>query len=444
MSVRLLLSCVLLLPLAAQAGPVIEHWQTSNGARVYFVAAPELPIVDVQVVFDAGSARDGNKQGVAQLTSATLSDGAKSASGELTADTIAERFADLGVQFGAGTDRDMTTVSLRSLITPAVLQSALETMRAIITQPTFPQDAFERERKNMLISLQAQEQSPDAIAEKAFFAALYDNHPYASDALGTAESVTKLTREDVLAHYATYYVAHNAVVAIVGAMDRKAAEKLAETVLSGLPQGAAPADLPPVANLSEARTITLAHPSAQTHILVGQPGISRHDPDYFPLLVGNHVLGGSGLVSRLSAEVREKRGLSYSVYSYFQPMQLQGPYTLGLQTRNDQASNALQVLRDTLQKFVQTGPTTQELTAAKQNITGGFALRIDSNSKLAAYLAVIGFYQLPLDFLDSYNKHVQDVTLAQIKDAFTRRIQPERMITVIVGGTAETPAPAQN
>ncbi len=435
MSIKSLLFLgILILPLAVQAGPRIEHWQTSNGAEVYFVAAPELPIVDVQVVFDAGSARDEANPGVALLTSGLIEDGAKTADGELGADEIAERFADLGAQFGAGADRDMATVSLRSLSDAKVLQPALDTMALLISQPTFPENSFERERKRMLIGLQAQEQSPGDIASKAFYKALYGDHPYATQPLGNVESVNELKRADVVAHHDRYYVAANAVVAIVGALDREAAEAVAETVVGALPKGSVPDPLPKVEALESGNTLNLAFPSAQTHIQMGQPGMTRDDPDYFPLLVGNHVLGGSGLVSRLSNEIREKRGLSYSTYSYFQPMQVKGPYALGLQTQNEQATNALQVLRDTLQKFVKTGATAQELDEAKQNITGGFALRLDSNSKVAAYLALIGFYDLPLDFLDTYTKQVENVTAEQVQDAFKRRVHPEQMVTVVVGG----------
>jgi zinc protease len=160
----------------------------------------------------------------------------------------------------------------------------------------------------------------------------------------------------------------------------------------------------------------------------------RGDPDYLPLYVGNHILGGSGLVSRISDEVREKRGLSYSAYSYFVPMRVAGPFTLGLQTRNENRAEALAVLRQTLARYVGEGPTDEELLAAKKNITGGFPLNIDSNSDILGYIAMIGFYGLPLDYLDTFNQRVEAVTAAQIRDAFARRVHPERMVTVTVGG----------
>ncbi|MCL4316020.1 MAG: insulinase family protein [Gammaproteobacteria bacterium] len=423
----------------AQAGPAIQHWQTQNGARVYFVPASELPMADVRVVFDAGSARDEAKNGLAALTAAMLAEGVKTATGELNADEIAERFAALGAQFGAGADRDSASVSLRSLTESALLQPALDLMAQVLRAPTFPAAAFERERNRMLVGLRQQEQSPGDIAGKNFYKALYAGHPYAGEPGGTEQSVSKLTREDMAAFHARYYVAHNAVVAIVGALSRAQAEALAEQVAGLLPPGerasALPAAAPPMTTQAP-QTVSLPHPSSQTHILLGQIGMSRDDPDYFPLLVGNHILGGNGLVSRISNEVREKRGLSYSAYSYFAPMRVAGPYTLGLQTRNDKAEEALQVLRNTLSTFVAKGPSGKELKAAKQNITGGFALRLDSNGKLLDYLALIGFYNLPLDYLDTYTRQVEQVTLAQIKDAFQRRIRPEQMVTVIVGGGA--------
>ena len=432
----ILFAALWLLHATTFAAPVIQHWQTSNGARVYFVPAPELPMVDVRLAFDAGSVRDGDTAGLAALTGSLLSDGAHTDAGELNADDIADRFAGLGAHFGAGADRDMTSVSLRSLSRPDVLQPALDTLAALVQRPTFPAAAFERERDRTRVALRAQEQSPGAIADKAFYRAVYGSHPYGAEPSGTEASLNKLSRDDLAAFHKRYYTGRNAIVAIVGALSRSEAAAVAETIVGGLPAGEVVSALPKVPDLTAAQTIEIKHPSAQTHVLVGQPGMSRIDPDYFPLLVGNHILGGSGLVSRLTDEVREKRGLSYSAYSYFLPLRELGPFTLGLQTRNEQTEQALKVLRDTLQTFTERGPSAQELKAAKQNITGGFALRIDNNSKLVEYLALIGFYNLPLDFLDSYSSHVKKITLEQIRDAFKRRIKPEQMVTVVVGGGA--------
>ncbi len=407
--------------------PQIEHWQTGNGARVYFVAAHELPMVDVQVVFDGGSARDA-VPGVANLTAGLLTEGA----GTLDADAIAEQFDALGARIGSSAGRDYASVSLRSLTDAALLQPAVDTLALILRAPTFPAAAFERERSRVQVGLRAQEQNPGALADRAFYRALYGAHPYAQPPLGTAQSVAALKRADVLAHYRRHYVARNAIVVIVGDLQRSTAERLAEALVGPLPQGTTQAPLPAVSTPT-GDTVRINHPSSQTHILVGQPVLQRGDPDYFALYVGNHILGGSGLVSRISDEVREKRGLAYSAYSYFMPMRQAGPFQMGVQTKNESAVEALDVMRATLQRYRSEGPTAEELIAAKKNITGGFPLNIDSNSDIAGYLAMIAFYQLPLDYLDRFIERVNAVSAEQIRDAFQRRVDPERLITVTVG-----------
>ncbi len=292
---------------------------------------------------------------------------------------------------------------------------------------------MERERQSILASLLRDEQSPGTIGSKLLYKKVYGEHPYAVDPEGTRESVQAIKREDLIATHKRLYVARNAVVAIVGAVERSQAESIAESITGKLPAGEHAPPLPEVKPLTGALEEKVEYPSTQAHLMLAQPGMKRSDKDYFALYVGNHVLGGSGLVSILSEEVREKRGLSYSVYSYFMPMREPGLFQLGLQTKNSQAAEALQVLRETLQRFVEEGPSAEQLHAAKQNITGGFPLRIASNSKIVEYLAVIGFYDLPLDYLDTFTGKVEAVTAEQIRDAFKRRIDPDRMVTVQVG-----------
>ena len=160
--------------------------------------------------------------------------------------------------------------------------------------------------------------------------------------------------------------------------------------------------------------------------------MQRGDPDFFPLTVGNYILGGGGFVSRLTKEVRDQRGYAYSVYSYFLPSQVAGPFEIGLQTKRSQATDALKVVRQVLAEFLAKGPTAAELRAAKANIVGGFPLRLDSNKKLLDNVAVIGFYGLPLDWLERYSQRVEAVTVADIRAAFARRIDPAHLVTVKV------------
>ncbi len=431
---RLLLGATLLLvSFAAFATPKIEHWTLKNGARVYFVAADNLPMVTLNVVFDAGSARDPQgRNGLSMMTNHLLNDG----TGELDADAIAATFEGLGAEFGSNNDRDMAGVSLRSLSDRALLDPALDLFTRVLAAPSFPVESFERERRRALLGLKQAEASAGDVAAKAFFAQLYKGHPYARPAEGSEAGLRALTRKDLAAFHARHYVGRNAVLALIGDIKLREAKAIAERVLGGLPAGAAAPPLSKVVDVvprGRAEKV-LTHPSTQTHILIGEAGMARNDPDYFPLYLGNHVLGGSGLVSRLSQEVREKRSLSYSVYSYFMPMREPGPFLLGLQTKNSQRAEALAVVRRVLKEFSANGPTPEELAAAKKNVTGGFPLRIDSNRRIAEYLTVIGFYGLPLTYIDDFIPRIEAVTAEQIRDAFRRRVHPEHMLTVIVGG----------
>ena len=422
---------VVLLLGAAQlwAGPRIQSWQTANGAKVLFVEAPGLPMVDLRVVFDAGSARDGSLPGLAALTSSLLTEGA----GPWDANQIAERLEAVGAEMDAGALRDMAWVSVRTLTESGPLDVAVETITAVLGQPRFEGSALQRNRQAMLVALRRDEQNPGTVAQKAFYRAIFGGHPYATDTGGSAESLAAITHEDVQGFHRRHYVAANAVVAIVGDLDRTRAEQLAQRVTDKLAVGQHAPLLPEVPALSGAQWVSKRFPSSQTHVLMGQPGMHRGDPDYFVLYLGNHILGGSGLVSLLSEEVREKRGLSYSVYSYFSPMRRNGPFVVGAQTQNAKAGEAIEVMQTTLQRCMDEGPSEQELEAAKRNITGGFPLRIASNSKIVEYLAMIGFYDLPLDYLDRFVGRIEDISAEQIRSTFQRRLDPQRFVTVTVG-----------
>lgn len=417
----------------AQALPDIKSWHTKKGAKVLFVEASELPMVDIRLVFDAGSSRDGEHPGVAKLTGALLDQGADG----LDADEIARGLEQRGAVLSSGSKRDMAWVSLRSLVDTNLLEPSLVLFGKVLVKPDFPVTDFEREQKRMLAGLQYEKQKPGSIAKKTYYRELFGEHPYASHPSGTEASVKALSVAHLRDFYKRYYVARNATVVIVGKLGESQARKIATRLADSLPEGSKPSPLPSVVALDKPDEMFIEHPSSQSHVLMGQPGLRRKDPDYFPLYVGNHVLGGSGLVSRISDEIREKRGLSYSAYSYFIPMKERGPFQLGFQTRNDQREEAVQVLRDTLSGFIASGPTDKELLASKNNIISGFPLRVSSNSKISEYLAVIGFYDLPLDYLQTFTDRVDAVTGEQIREAWKRRIHPEKMVTVIVGGRDE-------
>lgn len=412
-----------------QAAPSIQNWQSEKGADVYFVAAKELPMVDIQIIFDAGSAQNGKQAGLARLTNSLLDEGA----GGLTADQISQGFDSLGANYGGSAGHDSASVSLRSLSDPAILAPAMENLARVLAKPDFPENALARQKNRILVGIRSKQQSPGALANDAFFAEVFKGHPYAIPSSGTEESISALQRSDVVDFHKNFYVAKNATIAIVGDLTKAQAKKMVEKLLKELPAGEKPPPIPTVQLLEKAVMVKIDHPSTQTHILVGQTGIKRGDKDYFPLYVGNHVLGGGGMVSRLFAEIREKRGLSYAANSYFSPMREKGTFTASLQTRTDQTEEALAVLQEHLQRFIDNGPTEAELEASKKNITGGFPLRLASNSKIIGYIGMIGFYGLPNDYLETFNASVNAVTVDQIKDAFKRRLSPDKFVTVMVG-----------
>lgn len=419
-------------PLFVHAGPKIENWTLPNGARVYFVQARELPMVQVRALFDAGSARDPkDKGGLATLTNLMLREGATG----LTADDIASRFEGLGAEFGPGSERDMATLGLRSLTDRSLLDPALDLFTKILASPTFPEDSLERERQRLLVGLAHEAQSPGSVAQKTLMRAMYGEHPYGAHSIGDEASLKRITRADLVEFFKRYYVARNLKLVVVGDLSARDARRISEKLVGGLAAGDPAPPLPAVQSTAVyPRIERVSFPATQSHILMGEPSIARGDPDYFPLYVGNYVLGGGGLVSRLSTEVREKRGLAYSAYSYFSPMRVPGPFVMGLETKNASRDESLNLMHATLKEFSAHGPTESELEAAKKNITGGFPLRIDSNRKIAEHLGVIAFFDLPLTYLDDFPAQVQAVTIEQIRAAFARRVREDKMITVIVGG----------
>jgi zinc protease len=417
---------------AANATLPIQQWQTASGARVLFVETHDLPMLDLAVDFPAGSSRDtADKSGLASLTLGLMRSGAAA----LDEDEISERLASIGADMSGRFDMDRAGYGLRTLSSARARDEALRLFAAVLQKPTFPQQIFEREQQRTLAGLREAETRPEVLADREFRRLLYGTHPYSQRGSGEAETVARLRREDLVEFYRMHFTAGDAIVSIIGDLTRSEAGAIAEQLTAGLSQRSQPLPvLPPVAQLQTGQISRISHPATQAHILIGQPGIKRLDPDYFALFLGNYVLGGGGFASRLNDEIRQKRGYAYSTYSYFNPLALEGPFQIAVQTKKDTTEDALKVAQDTLAKFVAEGPTPQELDAAKQNIIGGFPLRIDSNRKILDYLSIIGFYRLPLTYLDDFPDQIERVTLEQIKDAWSRRIHPERMATVVVAG----------
>ncbi|WP_409519500.1 M16 family metallopeptidase [Pulveribacter sp.] len=418
----------------------IEHWSEPSGARVWLVQSPAIPMVDVQVDFDAGTRRDPAAQAGLASAFALMSGKGVLAGGAdepaLDENDLGEAWADLGASFDAGAERDGLAFSLRSLTEADLLERAARLAARQLGQPSLPAAVWQRERARWQASIREADTRPGTVAAKAFGKAVFGSHPYGQFA--TAQTLSAIEVADLQAFQSRYLQACRARVSIVGAVTRAQAQGLVQTLLSRLPAGnaAACAPLPevaPVQPLTQPVQEDIPFASAQAHVLIGQPGFVRKDPDFLALLVGNHILGGGGFTSRLTNEVREKRGLTYGVYSQFSPGLNAGAFAIGLQTRPDQAAQAVQLTREVLARFVAEGPTEAELRAAKDNLVGGFALRIDSNRKLLGNVVNIAWNDLPLDYLEHWTDRVEAITVADIRAAMQRKLQPDRMVTVIVG-----------
>lgn len=427
----LVLSWAVAAPTAA--GPVVQRWHTPNGVPVMFVAAPEIPMFVARVVLAAGSAYDGDRPGLAALVGNLLGEGTV----ELAADEFHERLESTGARIGTGAAMDHAYISLRSLNDAAHADPAIALVAAALSRPRFDPADLALIRHQMLTGLEQAQSSPGALAGWAMHRAIYGKHPYGSPPEGTREALRAMGRGDVEAFYRRFYTARNARVVLVGALSRTRAEEIAAALVAALPEGGAAPPVPAVTT-GAARTEHIEFKSAQTHLLLGITGISRHDPDYFPLVVGNHILGGDA-VSVLFEEIREKRGLSYGASSHFAPLAVAGPFLVSLQTDAARTAEARQVLRDTLAAFIANGPKEHQVAAARDNLIGGFPLRIDTNSKLAEYLTMMAFYDLPADWLDHYPAAVAAVTPAQIREAFQRRISLSSMSEISVGPKPASP-----
>ncbi len=424
---------------AAHAAVPIEHWTLPSGAKVYLATTDALPIVDVQIDFDAGSRRDPPAQsGLAGVTAGMVEKGIRANGSDPAMDqnALGEAWADLGASFDASAGSDRMSFSLRTLSEPALLGKAVQLASREIGEPAFPEDVWQRERERLNASIREANTKPATLAGRTFSQLVYGDHTYGLDT--TEATLARIDTAAMRQRYEQLIQPCRAKLSIVGAVTRAQAETIANTLLSRLPTPAGGcAALPPVpevAPLAAAKDARLPFESAQAHVWIGQPGYARRDPDHFALTVGTYILGGGGFVSRLTEEVREKRGLAYSVYSTFSPGLHAGSFRIGFQTRPDQAAEAVKVSREVLARFVAEGPTAAELKAAKDNLIGGFPLLLDSNRKLLGNVSNIAWNDLPLDYLETWTARMNAVTAADVKAAFARKLQPDRMVTVVVGG----------
>jgi zinc protease len=407
----------------------IQHWTTSTQTPVYFVRTPELPILELKIIFAAGSAYDGKYLGISELTHNTLAEG----TAKLSVEKVAEQFENVGAILSTSSDHDMTVIGLRTLTEKNFLDPAINTLVTILNAPAFSTEGVEHQKTLLLSFLDHQDQSPGDLAENAFFAALYPDHPYGTPPAGTKQSVLAIKPAQVTNFYRQYCCAQNARIVMVGDLTRSQAEEIAETLVKKLPQGKRAPKLPEAPYTNATKTVKIQYNSTQAHVLMGQVGITHTDPNYFSFYVGNYMLGGDPLISQLGHSVRESQGLAYDVRSYFLPLLDRGPFLISFQTRSQKAALALETARKTLNHFIEDKPLAASLQAAKDNITKGYSLRFDSNAAIASNLVSLAFYELPLDYFDTFTDKVLSVTADDVHTAFKTRIQPDKMVVVSVG-----------
>ncbi len=431
---NVLLSCTLIFLMSISTSLqalnfTTQKWLTKNGTTVIFYQAMEVPMLTISLAFAAGSAYEGQQFGLSALTSELLHQGSEN----LDANTLAEKLADTGAQYDHETSRDMIVLNLKTLSNEEALKPAVTLFTSIISRPTFPKAAFNQAKNQQLMAIAQAEESAEDIANQVFFKKLYGSHPYAHPINGYKGSVQALTLKDINNFYKQYFVGKNAVLVLVGAINLERAQQLAEQLTEQLPAGQPAPMIPKAATLKKTEKIVVDFPSSQTMLRLGQIGIDHHNSDYFPLTVGNYILGGGVLVSKLAKEVRENRGLTYGIVSQFIPMPGDGPFLISFATQNKQATIALAVTTETLSAFLKEGVNAKELQEAKQYLIGSFPLSLSSNGSIASILLRMAFYHLPDDYLDTYIAHIKAVKIADIKNAFQKQLDPHKFLIVAVG-----------
>lgn len=407
----------------------IQQWQTAEGATVMFVPSPNLPMLDLRLVFNAGSARDGDLQGVASLASALIGEGTAS----LNVDEIAQHFESLGVTFGASSYRDMAIVEMRTLTEADFLEPAQSLFIDVVANPTFPQQSLERIRAQILKGFQANKQVPGPQISKAYYQLLFGQHPYAHPSQGTEESVVQIQQAHVSAFFERYYAAQNAVIAMTGDISREQAEQLANNISQALPQGQQAPALERAARADSRQVQHLVFPSSQTIVMMGSQSIWRGHPDWVPLYVGNHILGGGGFGSILMDNVRDEKGYVYGIGSSFSPMAAAGPFSVRFSTANENAADAIDLTLSLMSEFVEQGPSQAQVDNAVANIIGSFPLGLAENDDIVGQLGAMGFYDLPLDYLAWFQRQVKSMTPDKIHQAFKRNLAPEQLAIVTIG-----------
>jgi zinc protease len=421
-----LLALLLLATPAAAAD--IKEVTSPGGITAWLIEDHSNPLITVDVSFRAGSAHDpADRPGVANMVSGLLDEGA----GDLDSQAFQTRLEDLAIRLSFDAGRDDFDGSLRTLATHRDV--AFDMLRLALTAPRFDAAAVERIRGQIMAGLLRRQQDPEDIANREWFAAMFPAHPYGRPIEGTDESVPEITVADLKAHVAQHLTRAGLVVSVVGDIDAATLAPLLDRTFGALPAGAAAKTPAPGAPDPDGSRTVIRQSVPQTVISFGLPGILRDDPDWYAAYVMNYVLGGGGFNSRLTTEVREKRGLAYSVYTYLYPLDRAGLWVGGVSTQNARAAESLTVIRDELKRLREAGVTAEELADAKAYINGSFPLQLTSSARIASLLTSIQRNDLGIDYMDKRAALIDAVTLEDVRRVARRLIDPARLVVVAVG-----------
>jgi zinc protease len=418
--------------------PRIEHFKTKAGVPVSFVRAAALPIVDIDLRFNAGSARDGSIRsegfGIANMTATMLTQGSQS----LDENAFTRAVETLGITLSSSAYKDMFIVSLRSLSDDEHLLPAIDLMTQMLTKPTFDQQILARNKARLLVGLQQQKQDPGSLASLAFNQALYGKHPYAHPSSGTLESVPSIARKDLTDFQNRYLVAANASVAMTGNLTLDQAKKLAEDITANLSAGKVATVLPEPKSLDKAQHIHIPFPSSQTTVLMGQLGDkratdSKAQQQQTNFAVGNDVLAGGDFNARLMTEIRQNLGYTYGISGSMSPMLARGPYQIGFSTRNDKARAAIDASLEVIDNTLDNGITNAEMRLTTDNLKNSFPMSFASNAGINGLLGMMNFYELPDSYLTDYVSRIDQVQLSGVNQTMRDILKPDKFLIVTVG-----------
>jgi zinc protease len=422
----------------AQAATNIERIVSPGGIEAWLVREPSVPLIALDFSFRGGSAQvPAGKAGVASMMADLLDEGA----GDLDSRAFHERLENHAISLGFSASRDQISGSLRTLVEHQDV--AFELLNLALTKPRFDAPLVERVRNQILSGLRRGTMNPNELANRNWWNTAYPGHPYASATNGTLATVPSITIDDLRAFQRRMFARDNLKIGIVGNVDAATAGRIIDRVFGDLPAKADLVDVPKAGPQELGRKLLVELDVPQSVVMVGGPGIARKDPDFIPAYVLNHILGGGSFSSRLYREVREVRGLAYSVYSTLLVLDHTALFVAGTATRGDRAEETLRVIQDEIRKMAVDGPTQEELAGAKSYLKGSFALRFDTSSKIASQLVQLQVDDLGIDYIIKRNDLIEAVTMDDVKRA-AKRLLEGGMLVAVVGRPATAAAAGGN